>query len=152
MSVHSPQHTELVIPILPPTDKPVAYDVYAFQIITSAFSIFGFPLSNDRFETLKRYFATQLQRNSQPQLKLHLTIAGDDVAELGISFLIQRDGNTWREIERVSETLGIAASDIRFSEVQEVDNSGPVEFFVTHLKSEYSYEVYNAGWNLHLAW
>lgn len=147
---HPPQQSEIVIPLSPP-DKPMAYENYAFQIVISAFSAFGFPLSTDRFESLKRFFATQSQ-NTTTQLKIHLTIAGDDISKIGLSFLVRYSDEGLEEIQRIADSLGLPETQVRFAELQVETEGKVVEFSVSHLKSEYSYGVYTPGWNIFLAW
>lgn len=141
MGANPPQQTEITILITPPTD--------AFQVVTSAFSTFGFALSSDRFEALQRFFTNQDQANNT-QLKLHLTIAGDDISKLGVSFLAQSSQEALLDIQSVADTLEIPATSVRFSELTLSQNQ-TFEFMVSQLKNDYAYGVYLGGWNLFLA-
>jgi hypothetical protein len=150
-----------VVPLVPPSDKP--YPEYAFQVVVAAFSSFGFPLPADHFEELKRCFTSELGggnsgggNSGTGVVNVHVTLAGSEFSKLGVSFLVRYKETTWTEFQGVAERVGLPPSYFRAHELPYSEmRSGCgnlVELTVSFLKEEFSYGVYNPGWNLYLGW
>eukprot|EP01127_Copromyxa_protea_P014362 TRINITY_DN3984_c0_g1_i2.p1 TRINITY_DN3984_c0_g1~~TRINITY_DN3984_c0_g1_i2.p1 ORF type:complete len:198 (+),score=30.56 TRINITY_DN3984_c0_g1_i2:288-881(+) len=156
MGPNPPQETQLVIPLVLPKDTPVTIDTYAFQIITSAFAAFDFPLPNDGLETLKWVFTQKQQIQQRSPVNLRISVAGEHVSKLEVSFLIRYTNaqDLSNELQTLGDSLGLP--QFRYNELPDLRELGYqrnfIELTVSHLKSDFSYGVYNPGWNLFWAW